>query len=405
MSSILLHSKGGRQVTSVPNLFIDNYMSEANGEYVKVYLQLLRMLGQDTTEFSLGSLADRLDYTEKDVQRSLNYWEKKNLLQLDYSSTGQLTGIEVKELEGEGAGRSASAGAGASASLSSVTSSGAGEGASASVIAVAGEPAGDAVDSPVVAGGAVSAVAGEPVVDATAEPVVEIPQEPRQYTPQELKELSEKDDIQQLMAIAPQYIKRPLNSKDSNYLLFWYDDLGFTADLIDDLMQYCVGSGHTRFSYMNQVALEWKELGITSLSQLSDHDNILSHSHRSIIKALGLTRSKLVPAELAFVEKWLGQYSFSLDIILEACNITMLNIGWGNFKYVDSILTGWHQKGVKHLEDLARLDKPSSKPATQQAQAKAAPRYQAKPNQFNAFPQREHDDAYYQQLEQQLLRK
>ena len=44
MTDILIHKAGNHQVTCVPNAFIDEYMQEANGEFVKIYLYLLRML-------------------------------------------------------------------------------------------------------------------------------------------------------------------------------------------------------------------------------------------------------------------------------------------------------------------------------------------------------------------------
>ena len=68
-------------VTGIPNVFIDRYLPEADGEYVKVYLLLLRSFcsGQGVT---VGKLADLLDDTERDVLRALRYWDKKGILQL-----------------------------------------------------------------------------------------------------------------------------------------------------------------------------------------------------------------------------------------------------------------------------------------------------------------------------------
>ncbi len=62
MERILL--KGGQQgVTVVSNLFLDKYMIKANGEYVKVYLYLLRCLSERDRELSVGYLADVLENT------------------------------------------------------------------------------------------------------------------------------------------------------------------------------------------------------------------------------------------------------------------------------------------------------------------------------------------------------
>ena len=44
MAKILIHSDSASSATSVSNIFIDEYMSDANGEFVKIYLYLLLSL-------------------------------------------------------------------------------------------------------------------------------------------------------------------------------------------------------------------------------------------------------------------------------------------------------------------------------------------------------------------------
>ena len=55
-------------------------MAKANGEYVKVYLMLLRYLNADDCEISISKIADILECTEKDVLRAFNYWHEAGLL-------------------------------------------------------------------------------------------------------------------------------------------------------------------------------------------------------------------------------------------------------------------------------------------------------------------------------------
>ena len=74
-----LSSSGG--VTLIENIFIDQYMPKANGEFVKLYLYLLRCADTER-ELTLSSIADVFDHTEKDVKRALAYWEKLKLLKL-----------------------------------------------------------------------------------------------------------------------------------------------------------------------------------------------------------------------------------------------------------------------------------------------------------------------------------
>ncbi len=67
-------------VTVVSNTFIDKYMAAANGEYVKVYLYILRHNGETLTP---GLIADAENLTDADVMRALTYWEKAGCLTVD----------------------------------------------------------------------------------------------------------------------------------------------------------------------------------------------------------------------------------------------------------------------------------------------------------------------------------
>jgi len=64
-------------VTTISNIFIDQYLAGASGEYVKVYLYLLRHEGEAV---SVESVADALNHTEADVRRALSYWQKAGVL-------------------------------------------------------------------------------------------------------------------------------------------------------------------------------------------------------------------------------------------------------------------------------------------------------------------------------------
>ena len=76
MGSITLTGDGAAQITVLSNLFIDEYMKDANDAQLKVYLYLARML-QAHAPVSISEIADRFNHTEKDVMRALRYWEGK----------------------------------------------------------------------------------------------------------------------------------------------------------------------------------------------------------------------------------------------------------------------------------------------------------------------------------------
>lgn len=64
------------EITCVPNAFIDEYLAEACGEYVRVYLYLLRHLREN---LKIHSIADALNLTDYDIKRAIFYWEKRGI--------------------------------------------------------------------------------------------------------------------------------------------------------------------------------------------------------------------------------------------------------------------------------------------------------------------------------------
>ena len=72
-------------VTAVADTFIDDHMAAANGEYVKVYLYILRH--QNEEDLTLEQIADALNHTEADVRRAVNYWQKAGVLETVQENT------------------------------------------------------------------------------------------------------------------------------------------------------------------------------------------------------------------------------------------------------------------------------------------------------------------------------
>ena len=72
-----VYNKAETDSTVVSNLFIDQYMCDANDAQIKIYLYLIRMMSaQEVT--SISDMADKFNHTEKEVLRSLKYWERKD---------------------------------------------------------------------------------------------------------------------------------------------------------------------------------------------------------------------------------------------------------------------------------------------------------------------------------------
>ena len=74
-------------------------MPKANGEYVKVYLMLLRHLDESASLPAPSRLADLLECTEKDILRAFKYWEGQGLLEYKEEAPDRSLQAEVSPSE------------------------------------------------------------------------------------------------------------------------------------------------------------------------------------------------------------------------------------------------------------------------------------------------------------------
>ena len=370
MSVITLHSASRTEVTVLSNYFIDHYMPEANGEFVKVYIYLVRMLSNAPVSFSLERMADSLLCTERDIIRALKYWSKLELISLDYNSEKTLCGIHIGSFSKDTAPFSDS-------SISENSASGSytsGSGLSGTQQITPGQSAGN------------SSLPDETKAKNSAS-----------LTPDRIRELKQNEDIVQLLYIAEQYLGKTLSPTEMQKILFFYDGLKLSADLIEYLIEYCVSRNHKSIRYIETVALAWAEAGITTVQMAKEASSQFSREYFTILKALGISNRSPIDSEIALMDKWMKEYGFSMEIIQEACSRTVLQTGQPSFQYTDKILTGWNKKNVRTPDDIRILDAEHKK--RKLARETAKPAQSQSPNRFNNFQQRDYNfDEYEKRL-------
>ena len=101
MVQIQLHNDCPTTDTLISNRFIDGFMPQANGEFVKVYLYLLRCVQSHAYNFTISEIADKFNNTEMDVIRALRYWQKTGIVNLDEDPSGQICGIHMLSFDQE----------------------------------------------------------------------------------------------------------------------------------------------------------------------------------------------------------------------------------------------------------------------------------------------------------------
>ena len=363
MARIALYKDNYADSTVVSNLFIDEYMKDANDAQLKVYFYLLRMLNADQA-ISVSGIADKFNHTEKDVIRALKYWEKQQILDLDFDENKALVGIHLRDL---------------SAQTAPVSQH--------NVLLTSGP-----VQAQNTAGNSViSAAVAQPVQTAPQEttPVYTKPA----YSLDQLREFKEREETSQLLFIAEAYIGKPLTPSEIKTILFFTDVLHFSDDLIDYLLQYCVERGKKDFKYIEKVAVNWAEEGITTPKQAQKFSTRYDKSVYSIMNSLGRSTAPTAK-ELEFINRWTREYGFSTDIILEACERSSLATDRHRFEYAEGILSSWKNAGIHHKADIQQAD------ATYQKKKATKPAPAASSNRFTQFAQNSYDFAA---LEKEIL--
>lgn len=409
MTAINISSDIATSFTTVSDIFIDQYMPKANGEFVKVYLYLLRATGSGAGIATISEIADHFSNTEADIIRALNYWASEGILQVQTGADGQIIGINLCSLSVSGM----------QAAQSNIQS------------AVADNAAQNNLQNSVVNNAAQNILQNSVVNNAAQnistvntrmhDSVVEklksqtpdkAASSQKEYTLDEIKEFRKNPDISELFFIIETYLKHTLSSTDTNMVLYWLDVLHFSTDLVEYLVEYCITKGHSSLRYMNKVALGWADAGIKTVDQAKDDAAAHSQIYYSVMKALGITGRNLVDSEVSLINKWVGEYGFDIELVKAACSKTISAIQKPSFEYTDSILANWKKKDVHTLKDVEVLDanfaKANKASATGSSQGTNAANGSSKPksnnssskNKFNNFNQRNND---YDKLEKLFL--
>lgn len=99
MSKLIFDRGNFTDFTSISNVFVDEYMPTANGEFVKIYLLLLRLVNTGCEDLSIPTIADTFNILESDVVRALKFWSRENLLSLSLDEDGSINGSSLKHFQ------------------------------------------------------------------------------------------------------------------------------------------------------------------------------------------------------------------------------------------------------------------------------------------------------------------
>ena len=334
-------------IVSLPAEFIDKYMLKANGDYIKVYLFMLRNASR---LINPEIIADALELTIKDVERAIAYWCKSGILIENTESTVK-TGDDFEEIL-----------------LTKNLPSKRELEEAARILRAANEvykrkekkiTEDEGISEPFVEDKKEENVQDE--ADKNSEEVKEeIKKDEKPQLPDrklvDLSKLRNDEEFQELVFCVQTYIEKIFTPTDTEKLAYLYDVVGMSKDLLEYIAEVSVQKGKKNLNYIERVALQLHEKGVTTVEEAKEDNVKFYNENRAVVKAFGIHDRVLAPVESRYVKKWFDELGFSTEIVVEAINRTVLNTSSQSFSYADGILTRWHKQNVRTLSDVKGLD-------------------------------------------------
>lgn len=348
MKTITISTENSETYSSISNFFIDYYMTDANGEFVKVYLYLIRLLNGNR-QISVAEIADHFNLTEKDICRAIKYWVTKNVLRLTFDGKGQPTGIVMLPLQAPEL--SLSEDTDAFALLREDVKTGAASSRTAGTADAMNEETPDGSEN------TIALVRSGKIVPITATAVdLSAPAKP-DFSKKDLEKVLQDENWENIVYLVETLFGKTLSASDTRSLLYIYDTLGFEIDLFEYLVEYCATMEKKSCRYMEATAIGWYQDGIRTKEQAKEQHALLSNVCRIVYGTLGLKTTAITTTTQELFKTWTQDYGFSEAIIKEACKRTAATHPENpTIKYANGILTKWHNAGVKDFEGIRQAD-------------------------------------------------
>ena len=265
--------------TNLPDVFITEYLSQAPGDYIKVYLYML-FLSKYNKDIKLNDLSKKIALPLPTIQAAIKHWEEAEVI------TKKGTGFIVNNIQ-------------------------------------------------------------EIELNKLYSPKLTVSKESIQNME---KDKSRASAIEAINNMFFQGIMSPSWYSDID---LWFKKYQFDEEVMIALFRYCFDKSALHKNYVKTVADAWHLNNIKTFSDLEEYDENnekIKKVKKSICKKLGLTRN-LTQYEEAYIEKWLQDYKYNLEIIELALKKTTSKSN-PNFDYIDKIITDWHERKLLNSDDV-----------------------------------------------------
>lgn len=277
--------------TNVENIFINEYMTQAPGDYVKVYLFAL-MYADFEMRMNNETIAKQLDMEDEDVLKAWTYWEKMGIIRKHYSKTNdkfhyQVEFLNLKELAYGKKQKARKQDAKVPDNLKSLMDN---------------------------------------------DDIKDMYSRIEQITGR----LFEGKEPAEILSWITDYNATP------QMIIYAYS-------------YCVKKKSHSNHKYVAAIVKEWVNKGLKTVDQIEDYLEETDNRHylyKRILRALGFLRNA-TEEEKRIMDTWFDQMGFNIDKVLDACKKTT-GISNPNINYINSVLKAWssgQERTLPHADD------------------------------------------------------
>lgn len=281
----------------LPIEFINKYMINANATYVKVYLYGLALCYESKENVTNADIAEALDILETDVSKAWRYWKRVGLIKSEGKGAIMYNAIPCEETLPEAKKK-------------------------------------------------------------------EEPEAKKEQTEETRKRAANMEEITKAMEINPkmrdtvkmaeQLLKKTLSSREVEAIYNFMQWYGMSEAVVLELFEYCATIDKTSISYIEKVAQNWYDNGITTVEAATKVLNKavkIIRMQNKCKKMFGLDRA-FSAGEAKYISSWVSEYTMSEAMIKAAYERTVLNTGKLSMPYMNSILRSWYEKDIKTVSQI-----------------------------------------------------
>lgn len=171
--------------------------------------------------------------------------------------------------------------------------------------------------------------------------------------------ITESRDIRGMFFEVERIFGRTLGYDTQSSLLYLTDHEGLPPEVVVMLCEYAQSIGKKSVRYIEKIGEDWAENDIDTFEKAAKRIAALEgvNSLWNELKVMmGLDNPKPTSRQREYLIKWSNSYEYNAQMIFFAYERMIEKTGKLNFKYMDTMLTAWHNSGFKTQTDVEKQD-------------------------------------------------